>query len=121
MARRSLQEGEDGWLTLSVPGWVNSIIVNGSDGSVQTSDLSVETGKDLWIVVNDAENAEVTYEAPAETVERQRLPAAESEPTVAADAAESAETKSNAMPIAIVVVVVIAVVAGGVVISKKKK
>lgn len=117
----ALQEGEDGWLTLSVPGWVNSIIVNGSDGSVQTSDLSVETGKDLWIVVSDAENAEVTYEAPAETVETAEAPAAESEPTVATDAAEPAETKSNAMPIVIVVVVVIAVVAGGVVISKKKK
>ena len=114
----ALKEGEDGWLTLSVPGWVNSIIVNGSDGSVQTSDLSVETGKDLWIVVSDAENAEVTYEAPAETVETAEAPAAESEPTVAA---EPAETKSNAMPIAIVVVVVIAVVAGGVVVSKKKK
>lgn len=114
----ALQEGEDGWLTLSVPGWVNSIIVNGSDGSVQTSDLSVETGKDLWIVVSDAENAEVTYEAPAETVETAEAPAAESEPTVAA---EPAETKSNVMPIVIVVVVVIAVVAGGVVISKKKK
>lgn len=117
----ALQEGEDGWLTLSVPGWVNSIIVNGSDGNVQTSDLSVEIGKDLWIVVSDAENAEVTYEAPAETVETAEAPAAESEPTVAADAAEPAETKSNAMPIVIVVVVVIAVVAGGVVISKKKK
>lgn len=114
----ALQEGEDGWLTLSVPGWVNSIIVNGSDGSVQTSDLSVETGKDLWIVVSDAENAEVTYEAPAETVETAEAPAAESEPTVAA---EPAETKSNAMPIVIVVVVVIAIVAGGVVVSKKKK
>ena len=114
----ALQEGEDGWLTLSVPGWVNSIIVNGSDGSVQTSDLSVETGKDLWIVVSDAENAEVTYEAPAETVETAEAPAAESEPTVAA---EPAETKSNAMPIVIVGVVVIAVVAGGVGISKKKK
>ena len=114
----ALQEGEDGWLTLSVPGWVNSIIVNGSDGSVQTSDLSVETGKDLWIVVSDAENAEVTYEAPAETVETAEAPAAESEPTVAA---EPAETKSNAMPIAIVVVVVIAVVAGGVVVSKQKQ
>ena len=92
--------------------------MNGSDGSVQTSDLSVETGKDLWIVVSDAENAEVTYEAPAETVETAEAPAVENEPTVAA---EPAETKSNAMPIAIVVVVVIAVVAGGVVISKKKK
>lgn len=104
----ALQEGEDGWLTLSVPGWVNSIIVNANEGGIQTSDLSVDTGKDLWIVVTDAENAEVTYEAPA----------AESEPTVAA---EPAETKSNTMPIAIVVVVVIAAVAGGVVVSKKKK
>ena len=104
----ALQEGEDGWLTLSVPGWVNSIIVNANEGGIQTSDLSVETGKDLWIVVTDAENAEVTYEAPA----------AESEPTVAA---KSAETKSNTMPIAIVVVVMIAAVAGGVVVSKKKK
>lgn len=104
----ALQEGEDGWLTLSVPGWVNSIIVNANEGGIQTSDLSVDTGKDLWIVVTDAENAEVTYEAPA----------AESEHTVAA---EPAETKSNTMPIAIVVVVVIAAVAGGVVVSKKKK
>ena len=104
----ALQEGEDGWLTLSVPGWVNSIIVNANEGGIQTSDLSVDTGKDLWIVVTDAENAEVTYEAPA----------AESEPTVAA---EPAKTKSNTMPIAIVVVVVIAAVAGGVVVSKKKK
>ena len=104
----ALQEGEDGWLTLSVPGWVNSIIVNANEGGIQTSDLSVDTGKDLWIVVTDAENAEVTYEAPA----------AESEPTVAA---EPAETKSNTRPIAIVVVVVIAAVAGGVVVSKKKK
>lgn len=68
--------------------------------------------------VNRCGNAEVTYEAPAETVETAEAPAAESEPTVAT---EPAETKSNAMPIAIVVVVVIAVVAGGVVISKKKK
>ena len=52
------------------------------------------------------------------SVETAEAPAAEREPTVAA---EPAETKSNAMPIVIVVVVVIAVVAGGVVISKKKK
>ena len=96
----ALQEGEDGWLTLSVPGWINSIIVNGNEGSVQT-------GKDLWIVVTDAENAEVSYEAPAETSETAETPAA--------------ETKTNAMPIVIVAIVVIVVAAGGVVVSKKKK
>ena len=28
-------------------------------------DLSVEVGKDVWIVVSDAENATVSYEEPA--------------------------------------------------------
>lgn len=53
------------WYTIQVPGWINSVIINGNAGSVQTSDLSVESGKDIWLVVTDAENATVTYEAPA--------------------------------------------------------
>lgn len=57
-------EGEDGWLTLTVPGWINSIIVNGNEGSVQTSDISVETGKDIWLVVTGAEEYELSYEKP---------------------------------------------------------
>ena len=40
--------------TLVVP-----VIINGNGGSVQTADLSVEMGKDLWVVVSDAENATV--------------------------------------------------------------
>ena len=45
----ALEEGEGGWLVKEIPGWVNSIIVNGNEGSVQTTDISVETGKDIWI------------------------------------------------------------------------
>lgn len=60
-------EGEDGWLTLSVPGWVNSVIVNGNEGSVQTADISVETGKDIWLIVTGSEEYEVFYEKPEET------------------------------------------------------
>ena len=52
------------WYTIQVPGWINSVIINANEGSVQTSDLSVEPGNELWIVVTDAENAEVYYEAP---------------------------------------------------------
>lgn len=61
----ALADSDEGWLTLEVPGWINSVIVNGNDGSVQTSDLSVEAGKDIWVVVTDAETVEVTYEQPA--------------------------------------------------------
>ena len=53
------------WYTIQVPGWINSVIINGNEGAVQTTDLSVETGKDVWIVVTDSENAAVSYEEPA--------------------------------------------------------
>ena len=60
----AMTEGEDGWYSIEVPGWVNSIIINANEGGVQTSDLSVEVGKDVWISVADAENATVSYEQP---------------------------------------------------------
>ncbi len=63
------QDGD--WYTVTAPGWINSVIINGSEGSVQTVDVSVEAGKDLWVVVS-AEPGEdgkytatVTYEEPA--------------------------------------------------------
>ncbi|MDR0999379.1 MAG: starch-binding protein [Clostridiales bacterium] len=50
------------WYTLQAPGWINSIIVNANDGAVQTVDSKgLEVGKDLWIVVTDAENYVVDY------------------------------------------------------------
>lgn len=57
-------EKDGDWYTLQVPGWINSIIINGNGGTVQTADQSVESGKELWITVQDAENVTVTYEAP---------------------------------------------------------
>ena len=116
-----LEDTGDGWLTLSVPGWINSIIVNGNEGSVQTSDLSVETGKDVWIVVTDAENATVSYEEPAETAET--APAAEEpiEPEATAEPAPVQEEQSGIPVAAIVVVVIVVVVAAGAVIYMKKK
>ena len=75
-----LEDTGDGWLTLTVPGWVNSLIVNGNEGSVQTGDLSVEPGKDVWVVVTDAENAAVSYEKPADAA-----PAADSASAPAAE------------------------------------
>lgn len=57
-------EEKDGWYSKEVPGWINSIIINGNKGKVQTSDISVETGKDIWVIVSDTENYEVLYENP---------------------------------------------------------
>ena len=112
----ALQDAGDGWLSLTVPGWINSTIVNGNEGSVQTTDLSVDVGKDVWIVVEDAENATVTYEEPTIDVATPDSQAT-SEPV-----AEEAPAESGVNPVVIVIaaVAVIAVVAGVVIVKKKK-
>lgn len=70
------QDGD--WYTIEVPGWINSVIINANEGTVQTTDLSVETGKDIWVVVTDPENAAVSYEEPAAgSVPQEPEPAAE--------------------------------------------
>ena len=112
----ALQDAGNGWLSLTVPGWINSIIINGNEGSVQTTDLSVDVGKDVWIVVEDAENATVTYEEPTIDVATPDSQAT-SEPV-----AEEAPAESGVNPVVIVIaaVAVIAVVAGVVIVKKKK-
>ena len=52
------------WYTIVVPSWIDSVIINGNDGTVQTADLPVESGRDLWVVVNDSDHASVFYEEP---------------------------------------------------------
>ena len=113
----ALEEGDNGWLTKEVPGWINSLIVNGNDGSIQTSDISVDAGKDVWIVVSGADDAyEVSYEEPAATDD-----AASADMETASE--EKTESKTNpAIPIAIVVVcAAAAAIIGGTVYQKKKK
>lgn len=57
--------GDDGWYTVKVPGWAANVIING-DG-VQTNDIAIESGKDIWVIVEASENGfvgTVAYEAP---------------------------------------------------------
>lgn len=62
----ALTAGEDGWYAITVPGWINSVIINANEGAVQTSDLRVDAGKDLYVTVVSVEEATVAYEKPAE-------------------------------------------------------
>ena len=111
-----LEEDKNGWLKKEVAGWVNSLIVNGNDGSVQTSDISIETGKDVWLVVKGPEEAEVYYEEPQ--VEQQKA-----ETKVENKKNDGTTEKKNDMTIVwiIVAVAAVAVVVTGIVIVKKKK
>lgn len=112
------QDGE--WYTLAVPGWINSVIINANEGTVQTSDLSVDAGKDLWIVVTDKDNVTVSYEEPAEAAPQPQEtdpPADEPQPEQPGDGEKFDPTGLIIGIAAAVVVVAVAVI----VIIKKKK
>lgn len=117
----ALEEGEGGWLVKEIPGWVNSIIVNGNEGSVQTTDISVETGKDIWLTINGPEDYTVSYEEIA--LEETTETVATQEPAEAVEetneAAENTEKSTPVVPIVIGVLVVAA--AGGAVVAVSKK
>lgn len=124
-------EGEDGWLTLSVPGWINSVIVNGNEGSVQTTDISVETGKDIWLTVSGAEEYAVSYEKPVDTAGDGDVMEAETEGHAEADAGQSetgqpaevttAQSGMSAGVIAAITVICVVVLALAVFLVTKKK
>lgn len=109
------------WYEYQIPNWVNSIIINGNLGEVQTTDISIETGKDVWVVVTGPEEYTVTYEEPDLTA----VEAPAKEAPAAEEAAPVEEVKSGA-PVGLIVgivaaVVVIAGVIVGIVLGKKKK
>lgn len=115
------QDGD--WYTIEVPGWINSVIINANEGTIQTTDLSVEVGKDIWVVVTDPENAAVSYEEPAALAvpDETEAPATEAPATEAAPAEPAKEGGSAGIIVAAVAAV--AVIGGGaaLVIRKKKK
>ena len=118
----ALEEGEGGWLVKEIPGWVNSIIVNGNEGSVQTTDISVETGKDIWLTINGPEDYTVSYEEIA--LEETTETVATQEPAEAVEATnEAAENTEKSTPVVPIVIGVLVVAAAGgaeVAVSKKK-
>ena len=54
----------DGWYAVNVGGWIDQIIVNGNGGSIQTADLSVESGCDVYVRVASVRDVSITYERP---------------------------------------------------------
>lgn len=97
---------------------------------MQTGDLSVDTGKDVWVVVNSAEDASVFYEEPEGAVVAEGMAGETEEPMTAEETQEpgveetgvSVEQSGSRAPVIILVVVVTAaVIAAAVVAGKKRK
>jgi len=120
----TFEEGDDGWLTKEIPGWVNSVIVNANEGTVQTQDITVETGRDIWLVITDAETYELSYEEPAlDAAAGTEEAAADTEEAAAADttADDGGEDGSNTALIVVIVVIVVILAAAAIVVIVKEK
>ncbi len=89
---------EGDWYVVSIPNDTNSVIVNANAGAVQTGNLTIETGKDVYIVVTAADNVAISYTEPTEGI-----------------------PGTGDMNIAALVVAMLAATAGAVVIGKKKE
>ena len=116
------QDGD--WYAIEVPGWINSVIINANEGTVQTTDLSVEAGKNVWVVVTDPENATVSYEEPAAQAtpaETEALVPKTEAPATEAPAEAPAEEGGNNTGAIIGVVAAVAVLGGGAALVMKKK
>ncbi len=61
-------EPDGDWYTIQIPDWAGFFIVNANNGSVQTEDLPIEPGREVWITVYEDGSADVAYEAPAARV-----------------------------------------------------
>lgn len=119
----ALDEG-DGWYTKELPGWINSVIINAGEGSVQTSDITVEVGKNIWVVVNGPEDYSVTYEEPAADDTSNTTTAAETkaEATTAAEKeTDENDSKINPLIVAGIAAGVVIVAAVIVIVVKKNK
>jgi len=83
---------DGGWYMLEVPGWINSVIVNANDGAVQTGDMRVDEGMDIWILVADAATYVFDYAEITDVPEASEEIDAIEEAEMAEEAAEPAET-----------------------------
>lgn len=55
--------GESGWLYIYVPSFVQNVILNANEATVQTAGDVVEAGKAVWISVTDDLTTTVSYDA----------------------------------------------------------
>lgn len=114
----------EGWYYIWLPSFANHVIVNANDGSVQTTDISVESGKDIWLVINGPEDYTVSYEEPELAAEIEADTATEevTEAETAEEAEAVEETKEKSSPAGPIAAVVIVAAAGaGIGIAAKKK
>lgn len=125
-------ERDGDWYILHIPGWADNIIINALGGTVQTIDIPVEPGRDIWItIVNEIGGFQLEYEAfdPLEAEVAERAPPV----VIAADPqadlhtrttpveADSNGNSTTVIIIIVIVAVVLAVVCVCVVVIFKKK
>ena len=53
------------YYTTTAPDWVDSVIVNGNGGTIQTEDIAINSGYDVWVIIHaDGEWYSLLYAEP---------------------------------------------------------
>ena len=104
------------WYTMEVPGWINSLIVNANGGAIQTGDMRVTAGQDVWILVVDSETyahdyVEITEipEPVADEPDENGEADAAAEQVIEPPAVTDAETEAGTVPVVAIVIAVLVV------------
>ena len=58
-----MKQDDNGWYTAKAPIWVNSVIINANEGSVQTDDISIDAAE-VWVTVDADGKADFSYTDP---------------------------------------------------------
>ena len=125
------EERDGPWYVMQLPAWIDNIIINAA--GVQTEDMEVEMGQDIWILVHGYRHSYAFHEPfdpdDVEEPEREEIvfgPApTDDEDEEDEPAAEADEDDDGGAPVVIIIVIIAAVVAAVgaclFVILKKKK
>ena len=121
------------WHVMQLPAWTDHIIINAISGGVQTVDIEVLQGEDIWIVILDTDGAfYLSHTEIDPDDEHEAAPPPERAPPVAIAAELPAETpaptpepvedeSSNTVLIIIIVVAAVVVIGGVILVILKKK
>lgn len=82
----------NGKYIMELPDWVTGIIINANNAGVQTMDISVEAGKDIWLTINSEEDVSVSYFG----TESEEDTSADDMTTVAPSESQGADTEPGA-------------------------
>ena len=94
-------DNEEYCMKLTLPGWVDRVVFSTDGGAIQTDEVSVEPGRDMWVLIFDDLSVQIDYEDPLAGVdlgEMEYVSPYEEDPMYQAAEAGDFETVKSMLP-----------------------